>query len=946
MNYEDIFWHHIAITLIAITPINTDMGIVRLGPPTELILQLKTVYPTSTFIETGTYMGNTAYWASQFFDQVITIEFSQPIYQSVCAKYADIKHIQFIYGDSRTVLREWVPQLQQAAVFWLDAHWSGGATYGATDECPLLEEIALINQSAWEHCILIDDARLFIAPPPMEHDSDQWPDINEVIQILNAANYKRYIAIVEDVIIAVPIALKPQIVEYCQGHNPATSFRSPSQPQQGLDPLQTSGEVTLLKDLMLTGSIMFDIGAHEGEWSLAALRQHPHLQIHAFEPVLQTYQTLLRAVAEAIQAGKIVPVNWAIADQETMQTFYMYESTTAWSTLHRRWDVEQRSDLAPPIPLSVASTTLDRYCQQQGIQQINFVKIDVEGAEYSVLLGARNLLKRSSIDYILFEYGGTWNVAKTTLEAAFKYLQTYRYGLFKLLSNGLEYRPIFSPEYEDFAYGHYLAVSDRLLPYMFGQPPQMPDLQELCQRYKITPMNVIHVGAHDGQEILQYQAMGAGALLIEANPDVFERLQNNLAGVENMVAIQCAISDRPGTVQFHITSNDQSSSILPLKQHQDIYPNIQEVDQIEVLAITLDDLLEDLQLDPGEFNVLNLDIQGAELLALKGATHLLQHLDAIYTEVNYQELYEGCALINEIDDFLDQFGFERVETVTPYHPSWGDAFYVKKPVITMSTLGRNGRFANQFFQYAFLKTYAKEHHLRVETSPWIGQFLFGHDDPAIVKPQPVVGSPDDLLPDLGTTLLPGSEPPYKNVELWGFFQYHTQFYAPHKSYIQSLFQPVPIVEAVVRQGLLRLQALGKTLVGIHLRRGDYGYGYFFIAPSEWYREWLRGLWETLDNPVLFIASDEPERVVDDFADYHPLTINDLGITLPEAPFYPDFYILSHCDIVAISNSSFSFAASMLNQQGKFFFRPHWPTQKLIPFDPWNSEPLLKDVTSS
>ena len=44
----------------------------------------------------------------------------------------------------------------------------------------------------------------------------------------------------------------------------------------------------------------------------------------------------------------------------------------------------------------------------------------------------------------------------------------------------------------------------------------------------------------------------------------------------------------------------------------------------------------------------------------------------------------------------------------------------------MSTIGNNGRFANQLFQYAFLRIYAENHNLRIATSPWIGQTIFGH----------------------------------------------------------------------------------------------------------------------------------------------------------------------------------------------------------------------------
>ena len=79
-----------------------------------------------------------------------------------------------------------------------------------------------------------------------------------------------------------------------------------------------------------------------------------------------------------------------------------------------------------------------------------------------------------------------------------------------------------------------------------------------------------------------------------------------------------------------------------------------------------------------------------------------------------------------MDDFLEQYGFVRIATSTPYHRTWGDAFYIKRPVVTMYCLGKLGRFGNQLFQYAYLKIYAQIHDLRVETPEWIGQYLFGH----------------------------------------------------------------------------------------------------------------------------------------------------------------------------------------------------------------------------
>lgn len=467
----------------------------------------------------------------------------------------------------------------------------------------------------------------------------------------------------------------------------------------------------------------------------------------------------------------------------------------------------------------------------------------------------------------------------------------------------------------------------------------MLDLEALCTEYSVIPRGVIHIGAHEGQEIESYRAMGVQhLLLIEANPVVFERLQQNIAGLPNVRAVNYAICDRNSTVTLHITSLDLSSSILPLKYHQKIYPDIKEIGQVSVESKRLDTLLQELQIDPAEFNIINIDIQGAELLAFQGATNTLKYMDAINSEVSYKELYEGSALIDRVDEFLKLYGFDRVAVTTPYHPSWGDAFYVK-PVITMSTLGKNGRFGNQIFQYAFLKIYAQQHHLRVQTSNWIGQYIFGHNDPAIAKQLPIVVDSSNNIEKSDIYSAKGT---YKNIDFWGYFQYHTSYYAPHKDYFRSLFQPVPEVLKEMTVALENLRSKGKTIVGLHLRRGDFGHGPHFVTPSESYKKWLSSLWATLDEPVLFIASDEIEKVIIDFAEYNPISTKDLGINFPQANFYPDFYILSKCDIVAISNSSFSFAACMLNDTGKLFYRPQVDTQKLILFDPWNSKPVFEN----
>jgi predicted SAM-dependent methyltransferase len=192
------------------------MGIVRSGPPVELILTLARQYNIDTFIETGTYHGETAVWAASHFNNVFTIEYSQAIYEDTLRRLGNNQNIQFFYGDSRIILRQIISALQKPAVFWLDSHWSGGSTYGIGDECPLLEEISIINHSRLFHFLFIDDARLFLSPPPQPHRIDQWPSIDQVITSVTSIGRKYYITVLDDVINVVPDFAKNIVATYCQ----------------------------------------------------------------------------------------------------------------------------------------------------------------------------------------------------------------------------------------------------------------------------------------------------------------------------------------------------------------------------------------------------------------------------------------------------------------------------------------------------------------------------------------------------------------------------------------------------------------------------------------------------------------------------------------------------------------------------------------------------------
>jgi hypothetical protein len=202
------------------------MGLVHWGPPPQLLTQLRDALGLDTFVETGTYRGDTALWAAGFFAHVITIEASAEVFEFASARLRERANVNALHGDTRTVLPQVLSELSatpaRRAALWLDAHFCvGGPTYGhAEGECPLLQELAAIAQArghdAQPHVILIDDARLFLAPPPLPHRADQWPAIEPVLAGIRAAAPQHFITIFEDVIIAVPPAARELLVRYCQ----------------------------------------------------------------------------------------------------------------------------------------------------------------------------------------------------------------------------------------------------------------------------------------------------------------------------------------------------------------------------------------------------------------------------------------------------------------------------------------------------------------------------------------------------------------------------------------------------------------------------------------------------------------------------------------------------------------------------------------------------------
>jgi FkbM family methyltransferase len=188
---------------------------------------------------------------------------------------------------------------------------------------------------------------------------------------------------------------------------------------------------------------------------------------------------------------------------------------------------------------------------------------------------------------------------------------------------------------------------------------------------------IIHVGANTGPERELYAQNGLRVIWIEPIPEVFERLEANLANFSQQSALKCLVTDQDNVEQqFHIANNNgHSSSILDLNLHKDIWPQVTYERTITLRSKTLASLLKEEHVNTAEYDALVMDTQGSELLVLKGAVSILQNFIYIKTEVPDFESYTGCCQVSDIASFLAHHGYREFSRYKfAEHPNGGSYY--------------------------------------------------------------------------------------------------------------------------------------------------------------------------------------------------------------------------------------------------------------------------------
>jgi predicted SAM-dependent methyltransferase len=426
---------------------------------------------------------------------------------------------------------------------------------------------------------------------------------------------------------------------------------------------------------------------------------------------------------------------------------------------------------------------------------------------------------------------------------------------------------------------------------------------------KITIRGVIHIGPIDNDIIAFYKQQNINNILIlEPNSFIYQSIQN--------YSIDPTI-----TIANCLPSNENSTKTISF-----IHPShIDKITSQEVTTRTIEQVIIDIKHNLYNYNAIITNTHLIDQNYLLGLKNIINNFSLIYIDNSNSPF--SIMFNEEITSLLSSNHLTNVST------DKGVLIYVPTNIIQCSTLGINGRFANQVFQHFFLHTYAQSHDLKPENHTWIGQTLFDIKDNPITQNLEQITIPNDILtqdqPDL---------PDLSNKDVFGWFQFNMSYYKQYQSYIQSTYQIKEPTHSQIENAYNTIFN-NKTVIAIHLRLQDYGHDNFFITPISYYLDWLDKYFDTFDNPVLYIATDD-RSVLSHFAKYNPYTDKSYQLIITQVNYILDFYTLTHSDVLLISNSSFSFLASLLNKSYQHTYRPSIEHASLIQYNPWTSDPIL------
>lgn len=151
-----------------------------------------------TFIETGTYLGETVNAIRNTFSTIYTMEIDEKLYRRARKKFAGVSKIKIYSGDSGELLPKILKKINKPCLFWLDAHFSAGITSKGEKYTPILEELnCILSHQERSHVILIDDAEYF-------NGKGDYPTIKSLRDLVKRKRPKMRLEVIHNLILISP----------------------------------------------------------------------------------------------------------------------------------------------------------------------------------------------------------------------------------------------------------------------------------------------------------------------------------------------------------------------------------------------------------------------------------------------------------------------------------------------------------------------------------------------------------------------------------------------------------------------------------------------------------------------------------------------------------------------------------------------------------------------
>lgn len=221
-------------------------------------------------------------------------------------------------------------------------------------------------------------------------------------------------------------------------------------------------------------------------------------------------------------------------------------------------------------------------------------------------------------------------------------------------------------------------VKRRFLSFNRASPTIESNLLKIEDGYIRKSRGILHIGGHLGQEAARYAEQKCQVIWIEALPDLFEQLEKNIAQYPNQSAI-CALlseeNDKP--VEFHLASNGLASSSIFRFGNELGFENLSMESSVQLVSSRLDHIFTKSDLE--NYHHWVIDVQGAELLVLKGAGQLLENCNSLRIEVSTRNVYENGVNWIELRNYLEVQGLAPLWE--PRKKSHEDIIFVRESLI-------------------------------------------------------------------------------------------------------------------------------------------------------------------------------------------------------------------------------------------------------------------------